>query len=149
MTDLPAGFPDWIREHIELYMSDPEAAHMWDSSALGGPGVLPTLLLITKGRKSGEPKPLPLIYKKVGDNYIIIASKGGAPAHPAWYLNLSAEPNCDIKVGALDVAVTARDAEGEEREDLWKQLAEVYPPYNDYQATAGDRRIPVVVLEPR
>ena len=149
MTDLPAGLPDWIREHIELYMSDPEAAHMWDSSALGGPGVLPTLLLTTKGRKSGEPKPLPLIYKKVGDNYVIIASKGGAPAHPAWYLNLSAEPDCEIKVGALGVAVTARDAEGEEREDLWKQLAEVYPPYNDYQATAGDRRIPVVVLEPR
>jgi len=149
MTDLPAGLPDWIREHIELYMSDPEAAHMWDSSHLGGPGVLPTLLLITKGRKSGEPKPLPLIYKKVGDSYVIIASKGGAPAHPAWYLNLEAEPNCDIKVGSLDVAVSARDAEGEEREDLWRQLAEIYPPYNDYQSAAGDRRIPVVVLEPR
>lgn len=149
MTDLPAGLPDWIREHIELYMSDPEAAHMWDSSHLGGPGVLPTLLLVTKGRKSGEPKPLPLIYGKAGDNYVIIASKGGAPAHPAWYLNLRAEPNCDIKVGSLDVAVTARDAEGEEREDLWRQLAEIYPPYDDYQSAAGDRRIPVVVLEPR
>ena len=149
MTDLPAGLPDWIREHIELYMSDPEAAHMWDSSHLGGPGVLPTLLLVTKGRKSGEPKPLPLIYGKVGDNYVIIASKGGAPAHPAWYLNLRAEPNCDIKVGSLDVAVTARDAAGEEREDLWRQLAEIYPPYDDYQSAAGDRRIPVVVLEPR
>ena len=149
MTDLPAGLPDWIREHIELYMSDPEAAHMWDSSHLGGPGVLPTLLLVTKGRKSGEPKPLPLIYGKAGDNYVIIASKGGAPAHPAWYLNLRAEPNCDVKVGSLDVAVTARDAEGEEREDLWRQLAEIYPPYDDYQSAAGDRRIPVVVLEPR
>lgn len=149
MTDLPAGLPDWIREHIELYMSDPKAAHMWDSSRLGGPWVLPTLLLVTKGRKSGEPKPLPLIYGKVGDNYVIIASKGGAPAHPAWYLNLRAEPNCDIKVGSLDVAVTARDAEGEEREDLWRQLAEIYPPYDDYQSAAGDRRIPVVVLEPR
>ena len=149
MTDLPAGLPDWIREHIELYMSDPEAAHMWDSSHLGGPGLLPTLLLVTKGRKSGEPKPLPLIYGKVGDNYVVIASKGGAPSHPAWYLNLKAEPRCDIKVGSLDVAVTARNAEGEEREDLWRQLAEIYPPYDDYQSAAGDRRIPVVVLEPR
>ena len=148
MTDLPAELPDWIREHIELYMSDPEAAHMWDSSALGGPGVLPTLLLITRGRKSGELKPLPLIYKKVGDAYVVIASKGGAPAHPAWYLNLLAEPDCEIKVGTLDVAVTARDAEGEERADLWHQLAEIYPPYDDYQARAGDRRIPVVVLQP-
>lgn len=148
MTDLPAELPDWIREHIELYMSDPEAAHMWDSSALGGPGVLPTLLLITRGRKSGELKPLPLIYKKVGDAYVVIASKGGAPAHPAWYLNLLAEPDCEIKVGTLDVAVTARDAEGEERADLWRQLAEIYPPYDDYQARAGDRRIPVVVLQP-
>ena len=148
MTDLPAELPDWIREHIELYMSDPEAAHMWDSSSLGGPGVLPTLLLITRGRKSGELKPLPLIYKKVGDAYVVIASKGGAPAHPAWYLNLLAEPDCEIKVGTLDVAVTARDAEGEERADLWRQLAEIYPPYDDYQARAGDRRIPVVVLQP-
>ncbi len=148
MTDLPAELPDWIREHIELYMSDPEAAHMWDSSALGGPGVLPTLLLITRGRKSGELKPLPLIYKKVGDAYVVIASKGGAPAHPAWYLNLLAEPDCEIKVGTLDVAVSARDAEGEERADLWRQLAEIYPPYDDYQARAGDRRIPVVVLQP-
>ena len=149
MTDLPAGLPDWIREHIELYMTDPEAAHMWDSSALGGPGILPTLLLTTTGRKSGEPKPLPLIYKKVGDDYVVIASKGGAPAHPVWYLNLKAEPDCEIKVGTLDVAVTARDAEGEERADLWRQLAEIYPPYDDYQARAGDRRIPVVVLQPR
>ena len=90
---------------------------------------------------------LPLIYKKVGDAYVIIASKGGAPTHPAWYLNLVAEPHCQIRVGKENMAVTARDAAGAEREDLWGQLAEVYPPYNDYQKTAGDRTIPVVVLE--
>ena len=105
MTDLSVKRPDWITQHIELYRSDPEAAHMWDSSALGGPGVLPTLLLITKGRKSGETKYLPLIYKKVGDAYVIVASKGGAPSHPAWYLNLKAESDCEIKVGALDLEV--------------------------------------------
>lgn len=149
MPDSPANLPDWISQHIEQYLSDPEAAHMWDSSPLGGPGVLPTLLLITKGRKSGEQKMLPLIYGKVGDAYVIIASKGGAPAHPAWYLNLQAESDCEIKVGALDLAVTARDADGDERQALWDQLAEVYPPYNAYQQTAGDRVIPVVVLEPR
>lgn len=150
MTDIniPENLPGWIREHIELYLSDPEKAHMWDSSALGGPGVLPTLLLITKGRRSGEERPLPLIYKKVGDNYVIIASKGGAPSHPVWYLNLVADRQCTIHVGAEQYRAVARDAEGAEREDLWQQLAEVYPPYNDYQSAAGDRQIPVVVLEP-
>lgn len=147
MTDIPEFLPDWIKNHIELYLTDPEAAHMWDSGVAGGPGPLPTLLLISKGRKSGEEKMLPLIYKKVGDAYVIIASKGGAPAHPAWYLNLVAEPHCQIRVGKENMAVTARDASGTEREDLWGQLAEVYPPYNDYQKTAGDRTIPVVVLE--
>jgi deazaflavin-dependent oxidoreductase (nitroreductase family) len=149
MTDLPEGLPKWIRDHIELYLTDPESAHMWDSSVAGGPGMLPTLLLITKGRKSGENRMLPLIYKKVGDAHVIIASKGGAPNHPLWYLNLVAAPDCEIRVGAESLEVKARDAEGAEREALWAQLAEVYPPYNDYQKHAGDRTIPVVVLESR
>ena len=147
MADLPANMPDWISQHIELYKTDPEAAHMWDSSMAGGKGVLPTLLLITKGRRSGVERPLPLIYKKVGDDYVIIASKGGAPAHPAWYLNIEAERNCKIQVAKDHFEVTARDAEGEERTKLWAELVEVYPPYNDYQKYAGDREIPVVVLE--
>ena len=149
MSDLPSGLPQWIADHIKLYREDPDKAHMWDSSLGGGEGLLPTLLLTSVGRKSGEPRPLPLIYKKVGDNYVIIASKGGAPAHPAWYLNLVAEPNCQVQAGRAETDATARTASGSEREDLWAQLAEVYPPYNDYQKSAGDREIPVVVLEPK
>ena len=149
MSDLPAGLPQWIADHIKLYREDPDKAHMWDSSLGGGEGLLPTLLLTSKGRKSGEPRPLPLIYKKVGDNYVIIASKGGAPTHPAWYLNLEAEPNCHVQAGREHTDATARTATGAERSDLWAQLAEVYPPYNDYQQYAGDREIPVVVLEPK
>ncbi len=149
MANLPENLPSWIKEHIELYLSDPEKAHMWDASLAGGEGMLPCLLLTTKGRKSGEDKMLPLIYKAVGDSWVIIASKGGAPEHPAWYLNLVAEPNCEIRVAADSFSVTARTAEGDEREDLWKQMAEVYPPYNDYQKYAGNREIPVVVLEQR
>ena len=149
MPDLSANLPDWISQHIEQYLSDPEAAHFWDSSALGGPGILPTLLLATTGRKSGEQKMSPLIYKKVGDRYVIIASKGGAPNHPAWYLNLQGDAECEIQVASLGLAVTARDAAGDERQALCDQLAKVYPPYNAYQQTAGDRVIPVVVLEPR
>ena len=149
MAGIPDNMPAWIREHVELYLNDPEKAHMWDASMAGGEGVLPTLLLITKGRKSGEEKMLPLIYKKVGDAHVIIASKGGAPAHPAWYLNLVAEPDCEIRVGSESYAVKARTAEGAEREEMWQQLAEVYPPYNAYQQSAGDRVIPVVALEGR
>ncbi len=147
-NNLPSALPGWIKAHIDLYLQDPEKGHMWDSSVAGGPGPLPTLLLTSTGRSSGEPRLLPLIYKKVGDNYVIIASKGGAPTHPAWYLNLVANPGCALQVGPEKMQATARTAEGDERADLWAQLAEVYPPYNDYKSAAGDREIPVVVLEP-
>ncbi|MGH0037905.1 MAG: nitroreductase/quinone reductase family protein [Myxococcota bacterium] len=138
----------WIAEHIALYRSDPEKAHMWDSTPLGGPGLLPTLLLTTTGRKSGEPRSLPLIYGEAGDAYVIIASKGGLPNHPIWFLNLEANPECELMVGPKKVRARARVAEGEERERLWAQMAKIYPPYDDYQKNAGSRTIPVVVLDP-
>jgi len=138
----------WIKEHIELYRTDPEKAHVWDSSVAGGPGPLKTLLLTTKGRKSGEPRSLPLIYGEHGDAYVVIASKGGMPKHPAWFLNLEDDPECDLMVGPKPVRARARVAEGEERERLWKQMAKLYPPYDEYQERAGDRTIPVVVLDP-
>ena len=138
----------WIKQHIELYKTDPEKAHMWDASQAGGEGLLPTLLLTTIGRKSGEPRALPLIYGEADGAYVIIASKGGMPNHPVWFLNLEAQPECDLMVGPKAVRARARVAEGEERERLWKQMAEIYPPYDAYQQSAGDRVIPVVVLDP-
>jgi len=138
----------WIAEHTALYQSDPEKAHLWDSTPIGGPGVLPTLLLTTTGRKTGEPRALPLIYGEAGDSYVIIASKGGMPTHPIWFLNLEANPRCELMVGAKAVTANARVAEGAEREELWAKLAVIYPPYTDYQKNAGDRVIPVVVLDP-
>ena len=137
----------WIAAHIELYKTDPEAAHMWDSSDLGGPGILPTLLLTTRGRKSGEPRSLPLIYGTHGDSYTIIASKGGNKDHPLWYLNLEGEPRCELMVGARAISAVARVAQGAEREEIWEKMVEIYPPYVDYQ-NATDRIIPVVVLDP-
>ena len=137
----------WIAEHIQLYRTDPEKARLWDSAPLGGPGVLPTLLLTTTGRKSGEARALPLIYGESGNSYVIVASKGGAPKHPIWFLNLEAKPECELMVGAKAVTARARVAEGEERERLWKEMAEIYPPYNEYKERAG-RTIPVVVLDP-
>ena len=140
-------FPDWIRDHLELYAKDPQKGHDWDSTAAGGPGILPVLLLSTKGRKSGVTRTLPLIYRKVNGGFVIIASKGGAPNHPAWFLNLEADADCEIQVVRDHFQVRARIAQGEEREDLWEKLVEIYPPYNDYQA-ATERQIPVVVLDP-
>jgi deazaflavin-dependent oxidoreductase (nitroreductase family) len=137
----------WIAEHIELYKTDPEKAHMWDSKAAGGSGRLPTLLLTTTGRKTGEPRSLPLIYGNVGDSYAIIASKGGMPTHPVWYLNLEAKPECELMIGAKAVSARARVVTGEERERIWTQMAEIYPPYLDYQK-ATEREIPVIILDP-
>jgi deazaflavin-dependent oxidoreductase (nitroreductase family) len=140
---------EFIRKHIELYRSDPEKAHMWDSTPGGGPGVLPTLLLTTKGRKTGKPRDVPLIYGESDGSYVVVGSRGGTPTHPVWFLNLEADPDCELQVSTKHVRARARVAEGEERERLWKQMAEIYPPYDEYQKNAGARTIPVVVLEPR
>jgi deazaflavin-dependent oxidoreductase (nitroreductase family) len=147
MSEKEKQLPNWITDHIQLYRENPEKGHLWDSTAVGGPGLLPTLLLHTRGRKSGRTSVVPLIYKKVGQGFVIIASKGGAPSHPAWYLNLLADPECEIQVENDHYRLKARTAVDEERESLWLQLAEIYPPYIDYQI-ATDRKIPVVVLEP-
>jgi F420H(2)-dependent quinone reductase len=110
-------------------------------------GKLPVLLLTTIGRKSGRPRTQPLAYTPVADGYAVIASKGGAPQHPLWYLNLRANPLAEVTVGRETRRVRARDAQGEERERLWRALADLYPGYDRY-AQKTSRRIPVVVLEP-
>jgi deazaflavin-dependent oxidoreductase (nitroreductase family) len=109
-------------------------------------GKLPVLLLTTIGRKSGQPRTQPLAYTRAGDGYAVIASKGGAHQHPLWYLNLHANPLAEVTVGRETREVRARDAEGEERERLWRALADLYPGYDRY-AQKTSRRIPVVVLE--
>ncbi len=145
---IPEYLPDWIKEHVELYLQDGEAGHYWDASLGGGEGMLTTLLLTTTGRKSGKSLVLPLIYRPTGDGgYCIIASKGGAPAHPAWFLNLEANPAVHLQVATDKFDAVARVAEGEERERLWQLMVDYYAPYTDYQA-ATERQIPVVVLDP-
>ena len=144
---IPDDLPDWIAEHLQQYFEDPETAHYWDATFAGGKGPTPCLLLTTTGRKSGEQRVLPLIYGPHGNSYVIVASRGGAPTHPYWYLNIEARPEVHIQVASRHMDARARLAEGEEREQLWKMMAEIYPPYDDYQAKT-DRRIPVVVLDP-
>ena len=143
----PSELPAWIRDHIRRYQSNPAEGHMWDSTVAGGPGPIPTLLLTTTGRKSGKKQMLPLIYARTPKGYAIIASKGGAPAHPSWYLNLAAQPKVGVQVAAEKFEANARTASGAERETIWKQMAKIYPPYDDYQRRTK-REIPVVVLEP-
>lgn len=144
MSDLPK----WIADHLQRYLeTDGADGHMWDSAPVGGPGLIPTLLLTTTGRRSGKPIVMPLIYGEAGGNYVVVASKGGAPKHPGWYLNLAAHSDVGVQILAERFRATARTASGAERAELWQQMAAIYPPYNDYQAKT-DREIPVVVLEP-
>jgi len=147
-SDLSPDLPDWIRDHIRRYReTDGADGHMWDSSVAGGPGPVPTLLLTTTGRRSGKPRTLPLIYTEADGGYAVIASKGGAPDHPAWYRNLEARPEVEVQVRDRRFRARARGASGEERARIWKRMAEIFPPYDRYQART-DREIPVVVLEP-
>jgi deazaflavin-dependent oxidoreductase (nitroreductase family) len=138
----------WIADHRKHYLADGEAAHLWDSTIGGGPGPLPTLLLFTTGRKSGTESIMPLLYGKVEGGYAIIASKGGNPKHPGWYHNLKAKGDVKVKVANDEFAATARETSGAEREKIWAQMTEMYPPFVDYKKAAGAREIPVVVLEP-
>ncbi|RMD85186.1 MAG: nitroreductase family deazaflavin-dependent oxidoreductase [Candidatus Dadabacteria bacterium] len=108
---------------------------------------LPVLLLTTKGRKSGQPRTVALTYLEDAGRYVVIASYLGEPRHPSWYLNLRANPEATVQVGSHTVRVRARDAEGEERERLWRRAVEAMPDYQTYQQRTS-RRIPVVLLEP-
>ncbi|PSL54088.1 deazaflavin-dependent oxidoreductase (nitroreductase family) [Saccharothrix carnea] len=130
----------WVNEHIGKYVaSGGEEGHEWQ------PGVF-TLLLTTIGRKSGQPRRTALIYQPYGDAYVVVASYGGAPEHPAWYRNLAARNEAEVQVKSDVFPARARTATGEERAGLWQLMTEVWPAYDDY-AEKTDREIPVVVLE--
>ncbi len=144
---VPTHFPDWIKNHVARYLeSGGTDGHMWDSTVVGGSGPLPTLRLATTGRKTGQARTVPLIYSKTEGGFVVIASRGGTPQHPDWYLNLVADPNVSIRVATDVYDATARTASPGERAALWQQMAEIYPPYNDYQARTK-REIPVVILK--
>ncbi|MCB0018056.1 MAG: nitroreductase family deazaflavin-dependent oxidoreductase [Anaerolineales bacterium] len=103
------------------------------------------LLLHSTGAKSGQPRLNPLVTMPVGDDYVIIASKGGAPTNPDWYYNLVANPEAEIEVGAERFPVRARLAEEPERTLLYQQVAAQFPAFAEYEKKAG-RTIPVFVL---
>jgi deazaflavin-dependent oxidoreductase (nitroreductase family) len=128
------------QEHVRRYRETAgDVGHVWKEGST-------VLLLTTTGRKTGEKHTTPLIYARDGDNYVIVASKGGAPAHPGWYRNLAKDPEVEVQVLGEVFPARARTAEGEERERLWRKANEVWPHYEEYQRKT-DREIPVVVLE--
>ncbi len=135
--DSPA---ERVSEHIQRYVeTGGEEGHDWNG--------VPTLLLTTKGRKSGKLRRTALIYGRSGASYVVVASLGGAPTHPAWYLNLQENPEVALQVGPEDLTAIARTANDDEKPALWRMMAEIWPAYDDYQ-TKTDRAIPVVVLDP-
>jgi F420H(2)-dependent quinone reductase len=112
------------------------------------PGAPPMLLLDHVGAKSASKRTSPLVYGRDGENYVLVASKGGYPKNPAWLHNLRANPDTTVQVGSRTLNVHARVAEGEERARLWSLMVGVYPGYDDYRKRT-EREIPLVVLEPR
>ena len=128
------------QEHVRRYQeTDGEEGYIWREGST-------ILLLTTTGRSSGNESTTPLIFGMDGDNPVIVASKGGAPEHPGWYRNLQKHPEAGVQIKGERFRVRARDAEGEERERLWRRMNEIWPHYAEYQEKT-DREIPVVVLE--
>jgi proline iminopeptidase len=151
MTDakLAPNLPGWMVEHSNRYLSSGGTdGHMYKVTPPGYSEMnVPSLLLTTTGRKSGEKYIFPLFYGKTGNSYIVVASKGGAPQHPGWYRNLLAHPEVEVQVGTQKIKAHARTATGEERTRLWQTALAFWPPYADYQKKT-EREIPVVVLDP-
>jgi deazaflavin-dependent oxidoreductase (nitroreductase family) len=125
--------------HVARYReTGGEHGHNWKGTT--------TLLLTTTGRRSGEQHTTPLIYQPYGDDYLIVASRGGAPEPPAWYLNLQEQPEVELQVADEVFRAHARTATADEKPDMWRTMAATWPAYDEYQSKT-DREIPVVVLE--
>jgi deazaflavin-dependent oxidoreductase (nitroreductase family) len=127
--------------HVRLYELS--------GGAIGGRvGRAPVLLLTTRGRRTGRLRKTPLLYATDGDRLLVVASNGGAPRHPAWFLNLEANPEVEAQVRSQTKRLRARAASAEERERYWPLLLSLYPRYATYRSRTS-REIPLVVLEPR
>lgn len=143
MTDQNYTAPDLAlvgAQHVKAYReTGGEVGYLWNGA--------PTLLLTVTGRRTGEPRTSALIFGQDGSDYLVVASMGGAPMHPKWYLNLQDRPEARIQVRDQQIDVTARTAGPQEKPRLWRIMTEVWPNYEVYQSRT-DRDIPVVVLSP-
>lgn len=148
IDDIDHGrLPGWIADHLTAYReSGGREGHHWDATAVGGSADVPCLLLTVRGRRSGKTYTHPLVYGTDGERQVVVGSKGGADTHPQWVHNLLADPVVEVQVGEENFSGRARLAEGDERTRLWQIVADVFPPYNDYQART-EREIPLFVIE--
>jgi len=136
ILDSPTG---WVARHVRRYVeTDGRSGHKWNGRQ--------TLLLTTRGRKSGKLRRTALIYGQDGDRYLLVASNGGARNHPFWYLNLTAQPEVQVQVGADTFTARARTAGAAEKPRLWRLMAAIWPDYDRYQKRTS-RNIPVVIVE--
>jgi deazaflavin-dependent oxidoreductase (nitroreductase family) len=148
MTDVERATLEFVAQHRDGYIaSEGRKGHILDYRHLGGHRFTTCLLLEYVGRKSGERRITPLIYGDLGGEVVIIASKGGADVHPAWYLNVLEMAEVTIQIGGQAFHATWREPEGAERETVWEFMAGQYPPYRDYQA-ATERMIPIIMFRP-
>jgi len=135
VVDNPVG---WVASHISEYVATGgKQGHLWNGAT--------TLLLMTRGRKTGVWRRTALIYGQDGDDYLVVGSKGGAPANPKWYSNLVGNPNVRLQVKDEEFEAVARTADDEERARFWPIMTKIWPDYDVYQKRTT-RRIPVVAL---
>ncbi len=127
---------------VESYLANPDGR-----STGAGPSGLPTLLLTCLGRKSGEKRTVPLVFLQHGEDMVVVASLAGYDQHPAWYLNISANPKCWVQLDRRKLGAVARHATDQEREELWPKLNALFPTWGYFQSQT-DRRFPIVILSP-
>ena len=147
-ADIRQERRDWITHHRDTYLRSGGAqGHVMDISDVGGHAFTTHCLIRVKGRKSGRPQIVPLIYGDIAGEVVIVASKGGSDKNPDWYHNLRAGDEVDVQIATQAFRATWREPEGEERHRIWDFMSHVYPPYLNYQR-ATTRHIPVVMMTP-
>jgi deazaflavin-dependent oxidoreductase (nitroreductase family) len=138
---------DFAKEHLQTYLDSGGArGHIVDVSSVGGHAFTTNCLIKYTGRKSGKVYVTPLIYGNVGGEIVIVASKGGADEHPAWYLNIRNSETIGVQIATQAFEATWREPEGEERHRVWSYMTHLYPPYLAYQRSTA-RHIPLVMLK--
>ncbi len=143
MSEYVPSPSDWVADQVERY----ERTNGAEGTTLRDTG-LPVIIVTNKGNKTGAVRKTPLMRVADGNNYVLVASRGGAPKHPVWYHNLKADPNVEIRDVDVVQSMTVREVnDSTERSRLWEIAVAAYPPYKDYQEKTA-RQIPVFLAEP-
>ena len=146
MTEIAKARRNWKDDHLGVYLrSGGDEGHIVDVSDIGGHKFTTTLLLRVAGRKSGKTRINPLIYGDIGGEVVIVASKGGADHHPAWYLNIKDSKELCFQIATQAFRGAWREPQGAERAEVWDFMVGIFPPYKQYQASTR-REIPLVML---